>query len=202
MRQRTLAVVIFGLSLIPLLVGSAWAAPYGQGRYSNCSYSDDCVITITTTGSVSLSNTPTPSGSFTIDSDTVTVSSNSINGYTLQLANSSASEAGLVNGVNTIAAHGSTFGSPTTLATNTWGFRVDSAGGFGAGPTSTVANQPSSALTFAGVPLSAAPVQIKNYTAGSVSNDTTTVWYGIHVNNSLPSGTYTATVTYTATANP
>jgi len=38
-------------------------------------------------------------------------------------------------------------------------------------------------------------------TSGTASNAVTTVWYGVAANTTQPSGTYTNTVTYTATTN-
>ena len=84
---------------------------------------------------------------------------------------------------------------------NEWGYRIDGALGFGAGPTSAITSQPSSSLTFAGVPLLGAPQEIKVTASGAPSGDVTNVWYGIRADISKPSGTYTSTVTYTAIIN-
>ncbi|MBW4062073.1 hypothetical protein HJC99_05875, partial [Candidatus Saccharibacteria bacterium] len=46
----------------------------------------------------------------------------------------------------------------------------------------------------------ASPNTLKT-TSGTASNDTTTVWYGVAADTTQPSGTYTNSVTYTATAN-
>src|SRR6185312_13170915 len=89
----------------------------------------------TTSGTVNANVTPTGSGAQTIASDTVTVSTNDSSGYTLQLAETSASS-NLVSGSNTIPASSGSQGTPAVMAVNTWGYRVDGIGGFGAGPTS------------------------------------------------------------------
>ena len=87
------------------------------------------------------------------------------------------------------------------MATNTWGYRVDSLGGFGSGPTSSQNSAAiSGSIKFAAVPATASPNTLKT-TSGTASNDTTTVWYGVAADTSQPSGTYTDSVTYTATAN-
>lgn len=157
------------------------------------------VISMTTSGTVAIGVTPTSSGAASSASDTVTVSTNNTAGYNLTLANSDINT-NLVNGANNIAAHSGTFASPSTLANNSWGYRVDSAGTFGAGPTSAQTNQANLAETWAGVPASSSPQQLKT-TSATATNDVTTVWYGVKVDTSKPNGIYTDQVTYTATTN-
>jgi hypothetical protein len=159
------------------------------------------VITLlTTNGTVNVNVTPTGSGAQTLASDTVTVSTNDAAGYTLQLAETSASSA-LVSGGNSIPASAGNQTTPVVMATNTWGYRVDSLGGFGAGPTSSQASTAiSGTIKFAAVPATASPNTLKT-TATTAANDTTTVWYGVAANTTQPSGAYTNSVTYTATAN-
>lgn len=157
-------------------------------------------ISMTTSGTVALGVTPTGVGAASSASDTVTVATNNATGYNLTLADSDATTT-LVNGANTIAAHAGTFASPTTLANNTWGYRVDSAGGFLTGPTSAQTNQANLSGTWAGVPGSGSPQQLKT-TAATSAGDVTTVWYGAKVDTSKANGVYTDAVTYTATTNP
>ena len=156
-------------------------------------------ISMTTSATVALAITPTASGSATSASDTVSVSTNNTAGYTLQLANNDATT-NLASGGNNIAATAGTFAAPAAMGANRWGFRVDGVGTFGAGPTSAQTNAASLSGTWAGVPASGSPVTLKT-TAVTATNDTTTVWYGAFVNSSTPNGTYTDTVTYTATTN-
>ncbi len=153
----------------------------------------------TTSGTVNLNATPTGSGVQTTASDTVTVSTNSTAGYTLSLAETTASSS-LVSGGNNITATIGTYASPTALVANKWGYRVDSLGTFGSGPTSAISNVAIGALTYAAVPATASPQTLKT-TAVTATNDTTTVWYSVAVNTATPSGTYTNSVTYTATTN-
>jgi hypothetical protein len=159
------------------------------------------VITLlTTNGTVTVNMVPTAGGVQTIASDTATVSTNDAAGYTLQLAETSASST-MTSGANTIAASGGTQAVPLAMAVNTWGYRVDSLGGFGAGPTSAQSSVAiSGSIKFAAIPATASPNTLKT-TATTASSDTTTVWYGITANTSQPSGTYTNSVTYTAVAN-
>lgn len=155
---------------------------------------------LTSNGTVNINATPTGSGVQTIASDTVTVSTNDTAGYTLKLAETSGSSA-LVSGGNSISAIGGTQTTPIVETANSWGYRVDNLGGFGAGPTSGVSNAAiSGSIKFAAVPATASPNTLKT-TATTATNDTTTVWYGLAVNTTQPSGTYTNSVTYTATAN-
>ena len=156
------------------------------------------VISVSTSSTVALNVTPVSGGSQTSASDTVSVSTNNSAGYTLTLANADATTT-LVNGGNTIAAHAGTQGTPTALANNSWGYRVDSIGGFSTGGA-VENNVTSSSITYAGVPATGAPNTIKT-TAATASGDTTTVWYAVKADTSKPNGTYSDTVTYTATTN-
>jgi hypothetical protein len=154
---------------------------------------------LTTNGTVNVNVVPTGAGAQTIASDTATVSTNDTSGYTLLLAETGGSS-NLVSGGNNIPASSGTQASPATMAVNTWGYRLDSVGGFGAGPTSAVSSVAIGSLKFAPVPATGSPDTLKA-TSGTATNDTTTVWYGVAANTSQASGTYTNSVTYTATAN-
>lgn len=154
---------------------------------------------LSSNGTVNIDATPTASGVQTIASDTVTVSTNDTAGYTLKLAETGAS-ANLVSGSDTIAPVSGTQASPVAETANSWGYRVDGIGGFGAGPTSSASSAAIGSLTFAAVPATASPNTLKT-TSASASNDTTTVWYGVAADLTAPSGTYTNSVTYTAVAN-
>ena len=155
-------------------------------------------ISITTSGTVGVNVTPTGAGSMSSDSDSVSVSTNNSAGYTLTLADSDANT-NLVNGGNNSAAHTGTQASPTVLANNKWGYAVAAVGGFDAS-YATLTNVASSTTKWAGVPASGSEETIKT-TAATASNDTTTVWYSVKADTSNPNGTYTDTVTYTATTN-
>jgi hypothetical protein len=155
---------------------------------------------LTTDGTVNVDVIPSGSGAQTVASDTVTVSTSDTSGYTLSLAETGASSS-LVSGGNTIPASSGSQTAPVAMATNTWGYRVDGIGGFGAGPT---ASQSSTAISgsvkFAAVPATGSPNTLKT-TSGTAANDTTAVWYGVAADTTQPAGTYTNSVTYTATAN-
>jgi hypothetical protein len=158
------------------------------------------ISVFTSSGTVAVNATPTAGGVQTINNDVVTVSTNDAAGYTLKI-NETGAGGTLVSGGNSIPASAGTFASPVAQAVNTWGYRVDGAGTFGAGPTTPVSSVAiSGTIKFAAVPATASPDTIKT-TATTASNDVTNVYYGVAVNTATPSGSYTNSVTYTATAN-
>jgi hypothetical protein len=186
-------VAVVGLVLVPV---TAMAATDNENTTINASIQS--VISVATSSTVAISVTPVSGGSQTSASDTVTVNSNHAAGYALTLSDSDA-DTDLENGANSIAAHAGTQASPTALANNRWGYAVASIGGFDAS-YSTITNATSSSSVWAGVPGTGSPNTIKS-TATTASNDTTTVWYSVKADTTNPNGTYTDTVTYTATTN-
>lgn len=154
-------------------------------------------ISLTTSTTVNLNITPTASGSATSAMDSVKVSTNNTAGYNLQLADKDATVT-LTKGVDTIAATSGTFAAPAAMGANSWGWRVDGAGTFGAGVTTAQNNAASLTGTWAAMPASGSPVTIASTSATAV-NEETKVWYGAFIDSSKPNGTYTDVVTYTAT---
>ena len=146
-------------------------------------------LAISTEDAIATNLIPSPSGTQADMGTQVEVSTNNPNGYYLTLENASTTQTALVSGSNTIASIGST---ETPLTNGTWGFRL------GTTPLSSVP-----AMTnFKGVPLKGAPVTIANVSQ-EVSGDATPVTFGVKADTSQPTGTYTATVLYTAVAgNP
>lgn len=159
-----------------------------------------CGITITSSGAVNVDVSPAGSSKCTIAGDTVSVFTHSSSGYTLTATNST-TDTSLVSGGNSITSTAGTTASPQTL-NNTWGFRVDGLGSMGSGPTTAVSNAAPSALTFAGFPSSAGtPATLASSAAYNLSAIETKVWIGVCADTSVASGSYTATVTYTAVTN-
>lgn len=162
------------------------------------------VISISTSSTVTLSLTPTAGGVVTSGSDTVTVSTNRTTGYNLAVNDSDATTT-LASGGNSLSAHSGTKTTPTALGNNTWGVAVAS-GTTGIGTNgfdasySTETNNGSSTSKWAGMPASGSPMMLKT-TSATASGDTTTIWYAAKATASQPNGTYTGTVTYTATTN-
>lgn len=188
------ALAFGGLLLVPLTVS---AATDSEETVINANL--DSVITVTTNTPVNIGLTPTGVGVMSSANDTVTVSTNDTGGFTLTLEDSDA-DTNLVQGGDTIPASAGTQAAPVTLVNNTWGYRVDGIGGFGAGPTTQETNVATTTFDWAGVPANGAPNTIKT-TATTATDDETDVWYGVAADTSNPSGTYTDTVTYTATTN-
>lgn len=188
-----------GIAALAVAVTPVMASAATQTANTTINATIGSTISITTSSTVALAITPDANGQSSSASDTVTVNTNNAAGYFLTLADSDATTT-LANGGNSLAAHAGTQAAPTTLANNTWGYRVDTVGGFGAGPASAQTNVDTLSLTWAGVPATGSPNTLKT-TATTATNDTTTVWYGAKADTSKPNGVYTGTVTYTATTN-
>lgn len=174
---------------------------YGSGTFGACNY-QTCPITLSSNGAVNLDvSSPSLSGSCTVQSDVVSVQTANSAGYTLQVANSSTNTA-MVNGASTIPAVAGTLASPASMSANAWGYRVDGLGSFGSGPTTAQSNISAPISSFAGVPASnATAATLATTSVAADPAQTTTVWYGLCANTSIPNGTYSTTVTYTATTN-
>jgi hypothetical protein len=176
------------------------ASTYGSGNYGVCSYGS-CSITLDSSTTVNANVTPSGSGKCTVQSDSVSVLTDNSDGYNLSMTTSSTSS-NMASGPHTISASSGLAATPVTLAMNTWGFRVDGISGFGAGPTSAQTNGNTPSVTFAKVPANnetPAVLASTNSTANPAVN--TTVWYGVCANTNQPSGSYAASVTYTAVTN-
>lgn len=174
---------------------------YSSGDYGSCDYGTGCSITLTSGGTVSLDITPVSGVLCTIQSDTASVETDDTNGYTLTLANDD-TDTSLVNGASSIPVGSGTLASPVALAANTWGYRVDSLGSFGSGPTTNQSNVSPTSAVFAAVPASnATPDTIALTSSAANPAVDTVVWYGACANTSVTSGTYTTQVMYTAVAN-
>ena len=203
LQKRTVATVA-ALSAVAIVASPVIAAAASNTANTTISAVVGASISISTGGTVSIALTPTAGGVVTSASDTVTVSTNRTTGYNLGVADADATT-NLVSGGNTFTASTGTKSSPAALTNGTWGFAV-ATGTTGIGTNgfdasySTETNNGSSTSKWAGMPASGSPMMIKT-TATTATNDTTTVWYGAKANTSQPDGTYTDTVTYTATTN-
>jgi len=131
-------------------------------------------------------------------STTVTVNTNNPTGYVLTMSASTADRTLKSNG-DSIAAASGTMGSPAALGANTWGYRINNLGGFGAS-TTVETNVTTSTYLWAGMPALSSPVVIAQSSVPA-TNATTDVWYAIRASETTPSGSYVGTVTYTAVTN-
>ena len=196
--QALIIVVLAAVVLIPLSVQAD--SSYSSGSYGTCQF-NACGISLTTSGAVTANVVPGSGPNCSVSSDSVSVLTDSSTGYTLTLNDNDTANQ-LTGSSATIAPTTGTNTSPSLLTANKWGYRVDSVSGFGAGPAATVTNGAVPSYSFAGVPLSssAADTIATSPTAANPAV-TTTVWYGVCANFSIPSGTYTDTVVYTAVVN-
>lgn len=202
-RKSSLILIVLGvLTATAFSSITAWAADgaYGDGSYGACTY-NSCGITLASNGTVSLPVTPASGIKCTVQSDAVAVTTDSSTGYTLTFKNS-ATNSNLSSGSGNIPTSGATTSAPTVLAANTWGYRVDGLGSFGAGPTSAATNVAVPGVTFAGVPTSSASADtLATSSVAANPTVTTNVWYGVCVDTSVTAATYSSSVTYTAVVN-
>jgi len=201
-RQKLVTVVLVALLLPAVVSFRALAAngAYGDGSYGSCTY-NSCGISLSSNGTVNVNVIPGASTTCTVQSDSVGVTTDSSTGYTLTATTSTSSNS-LASGGNTIPATGGTAGSPAALTANTWGYRVDGLGSFGAGPTSAVSNTGVPVVSFAAIPTSVqTPATLATSSSPADPAVTTTVWYGVCVNSAKVAGTYTNSVVYTAVVN-
>ncbi len=184
----SLTIISLAILLVPLTVKAA---------DTTVSVAVNGVISVfTTSGTVTLGAlTPDATGVQSTNKDEVTVTTTDTDGYTLTLKDADTTYT-LASGGDSFAASAGTPASPITLVNNTWGWRVDSLAGFGAGPTSVISSAAPSALTFAAIPANGSPYTINS--AGTNGTEVTEVWYSARALNTQPSGTYTDLVTYTA----
>lgn len=156
-------------------------------------------LSINATGTVDLALTPGASGSVTsIGASTVTVTTNETSGYNLTLEDED-SNTSLISGANSIdSSNNGTYATPTTLQAGQWGYAV--AGGAFDSSYTVGDNTGTGSELFAEVPASGAADIIKNR-PGVAQADTTSVYFGVRVNGTQPSGAYADTVTFTASTN-
>lgn len=165
--------VVLWISLVPVVQVSA--QPFGKGKYgANVPYGSQTSLTISTNGNVLIQVTPTDAGTLGTASGTVTVASTDVVGYDLYI--SALSSTNMTNGAYTLAA--SANGSPAALAVNTWGYNTNASSNF--------------------VGITTSPVLLHTLTGPATAGDTTTVTYGVKVNNAKPAGNYVTSVVYTA----
>ncbi|MDB5160388.1 MAG: exported protein of unknown function [Candidatus Saccharibacteria bacterium] len=194
------AAILVAVITWALLAHSVAGMNYSAGTYGSCQYGS-CGISLTTSGSLSADVTPAVGSTrCTVNNDIVTVATNASTGYTVTLTDTDTTNT--LVGPTTIAASSATPASPAVLTANTWGYRVDSIAGFGAGPTSSVSSGAIPSETYAGVPISSGtPGTIRTTSVADTGAVNTSVWYGVCAGSSLPSGSYTDNVTYTAVIN-
>ena len=167
----------------------------GQSDWSSTASARVLYITLTAPSSVSINVTATGGTRMSSASQNAIVSTNSVAGYQLTLGSAS-TDRNLVNGSYSISPSTGTQTAPVVLANSSWGYRVPGIGGFGSG-SGIESNTTTSSYTWSGIPTTSSPNIIRTQTTAT-TDQSTTVWYGVSITTSQPSGTYTGTVTYTA----
>lgn len=194
--------LLVGISVMLTFPAEVFGTPYGAGSYGTCQY-ESCSITLSSSSSVAADVTPVGSSTTcTVRSDNVAVTTDSSTGYMLLLNDSDTTNQMSGSVSETIAPVSGTAASPSPLSANKWGYRVDGSAGFGSGPTSAITNAAVPSLLYAPVPLSSdSPDTIVSSSAPAPTPASTSVWYGVCADSSLPSGIYTDDVIYTAVIN-
>lgn len=208
--QALVASCLLLIFIVPLVIRAD--ANFGSNSYGACSYGVACPSTLilTTNSNVSLAVAFNGSSSAcSISNDNVTTTTTNSTGYNLYLMGVNSS--GYLSGSTNINSTTYTNTTSTGLPYNSWGYRIDDSGtlgtNFGSGPTTTSTN-PHTA-NFAKVPYpwtSSSPLSNMNLisapTTAQPSGNTTVVWYGVCANTTIPSGSYSDTIVYTAVTNP
>lgn len=146
-------------------------------------------------GNLALSLTPTASSaSFSSGSQSIKLDSNIVSGVQLRLSTQTTNNNLVSASGDQITPISASMTSPQSPALNTWGYRIDG-GNFGTSTTleTGVAN---SAFTWAQVPPRGQQDVI--LTTSGATDVTTPVYYGVRVDSTKPSGSYSSQVIYEA----
>jgi hypothetical protein len=211
-KRRLIGLATAGLMIAPIFASSLASADTASTTISSAVTA--AITAFTTSGTVNVNVASTSGVKQTVNTDAVTISTNDSAGYTLTLQDGNGSNELCITpggSCTGIPAHAGTTGTPTLMSVaNVWGFHLDNDGtkwcssGSTCGATfgtSLSSNQTSSAtLKFASIPSNGSPYTVKT-TSTTASSDVTYVWYGVNIDPTQTSGTYTDSVTYTATAN-
>ena len=203
--KARLASIAALVGVVGLVLSPALASAAADSDNTTINAVVGSTISLTSGPTVTLNITPIAGGSQTSNNDTVTVNTNNATGYELTFSDNDA-DTDLISGANTIDTHTGTFATPTALANNSWGYAVPSTttfiqtNGFDAS-YSVINNASSSASVWAGIPVVGSPQLVRD-TNAVASNHQTPFWYSAKVDTSLPNGTYSDVVLYTATTNP
>ena len=169
------AVTTVALVVVPAV--TAQAATQSANSTVNAIVSE--VISLSVSGNVTIN--ATPGGGVATGAHTVTVSTNNATGYNLNLSSSTTATT-LAKGADSIAASAAPFSTPVALATDTWGYRVNSF----------------AANTYVGIVANNGTVPTIHTSTTPVTSEATPVTWAVNVTTAKPSGTYTREVTYTA----
>ena len=179
-------------SVISMTIKSYSGDPTALNGTTDCDDYNNGTAACTTTGDQEVRTTIAPSevDNTSMYSD-IFVSTNSTAGYTLKLIDADENTSLVTAAGNTILA---TSGTPSTSNTG-WAVSVDNSGVWQAMPNNVSATDPTIVADT--------PITVANYTPSSpaVTHERqSTVHYGVAATDAQPSGIYSDTVVYTATA--
>jgi hypothetical protein len=196
----TLLLIISGFFYAPTFAHAQ--SSYSSGNYGSCTY-NSCGITFGADASADVS-VLVGGGTTTCTTARaeIQVATDSTTGYSLMMTDND-TDTSMEDGVgDSIPTTSGTNASPTALSTNTWGYRVDGNGGFGAGPTTAASNTGIPSGTYAAIPSSSATPDIITYSTVPANPYTSTfVFFGLCADTTPPLGTYSDSVVYTAVVN-
>lgn len=183
-----LVILTLGIMLFPSLPPTAQAEENGDTADSDSTQS----IGISIPADLTLDVTPTQEGSFVSGDLEILISTDNATGYTLAFS-LSGTDTSLSSSIEKIGSEipstAATIDEPTTLPVNTWGWYPDS-----------IANNTDN--FFIALPNSADPYQLKETSAPTQSSgETTTISFGVNIDTSVPSGSYSNTIVISAIAN-
>ena len=187
----SLTIILLGLFIVPAFTS--------QATYAD-DPSTDPTISIIPAGDLPLNMNPGASGSFGVASANVTISTTNITGYTLTM-NTETTDTDLKNNkidytdptkADLKITNLSTTTAESSFANNKWGYNVSKSGTYIKG----------AANTYVPVPNSESQQSDKEVEVTDAAGSSTyTFNYGVKADLSLPSGDYSNTLVYSATAN-
>ena len=210
----------FALGLFSFLCAYVVAGTFAPVQSSDASTvtitnnTTDYYITITSADNLPMSVEAKPTGQLAYASDSINITTNSDSGYKLYVSTSGNDNNIYQNGSSSTSSSGyfqpttGTIANPVALAQNTWGFALNksqstSYSGAFANTTEYVNETlaPTVNSTWAGVPTFANSEQAKISElsiANAPGGTTFDIYYGVNASTTLPDGSYTTELTYTA----
>ena len=184
--------LVGGLMLFPAPLQKTYAAPYEPVSTPETT---ETSVSINLPSTIAFDAvTPTASGATTTANANLTIATTNSASYSLYLYSSDGDNSlKSINPANTSTVDAITGGVGLTLSSlepNTWGYSLGT-------------SAPTDVTTYSAVPTSnATPIQTKDTSSTASANDTYTLSFGAKVDTSIPSGTYTGTLTVAVVAEP
>lgn len=195
-------VLTLGVMLFPSLPDTVQAVNTEEGgQHSGGGSADEDTATTSTSVSIGIPSaiafdavTPTASGATTTANANLTITTTNSASYSLYLYSSDGDNSlKSINPANTSTVDAITGDVGLTLSSlepNTWGYSLGT-------------SEPTTDTTYNAVPTSNdTPIQTKDTSSTASANDTYTLSFGAKVDTSIPSGTYTGTLTVAVVAEP